>query len=104
LNIKWVVKDFDDAIYISPSQKIPIDINLADLDKGERFVAKLIVFAFQDRMKFFQVGKDKCWYTMNEKNIWVKSSVADKYVIIKQLQDYIEEEKDRVWKLKLYFI
>jgi hypothetical protein len=28
----------------------------------------------------------------------METSVADKYLIIKQLHDYIEEEKDRVWE------
>ncbi len=62
LNIRQIVKEFDEAIYIPPSQ---VDISLEDLVKGEGFVAELIVSAFQNKKKFFQVGKEECLYKMN---------------------------------------
>ena len=99
LDIKWIVKDFDEAINIPLSKNVPIDVSLEDLDKGERFIAELIAPAFQDRMKFWEVDKEKCWYILNSKNIWVKQPKADKYDVIKHLQNYIDEEKERVWKL-----
>lgn len=96
LDIKWTIKPFDEAIPIIPTKKMPIDVFLEDLEKGERYIAELIAPAFKSTFKYFNVEKEKYWYILT-KNIWVKQMSPDEYKIIKVLQEFIEEEKMRCW-------
>lgn len=96
IEMEWVVKDFDEAISIPRCSVMPIDITLEDLEKGERHIAEMIAPAFKTTFKYFNVEKEKYWYILT-KNIWVKCISPDKYKIIKVLQEYIDEEKQRIW-------
>lgn len=98
ITINWAVKEFDEAINIPPCLTMPIDVTLDDLEKGERHIAEIICPAFKSTFKYYNVEKDKCWYILTN-NIWVKSPNPDKYRIIKVLQEYIDEEKMRVWNV-----
>jgi phage/plasmid-associated DNA primase len=75
---------------------MPIDITLEDLEKGERHIAELIAPAFKSTFKFWNVDREKHWYILT-KNFWVKQVSPDEYKIIKVLQEYIDEEKLRIW-------
>jgi phage/plasmid-associated DNA primase len=97
LNITWSIKPFDEAITIIPSKKMPIDVFYEDLEKGERFIAELIYPAFKNEVKFYHNEKLKSWYVFQKSGLWEESSSAPITRIIKQLQDYIDEEKDRCW-------
>lgn len=96
LDIKWTIKPFDEAFPIISTNKMPIDVFLEDLEKGERYIAELIAPAFKSTFKYFNVEKEKYWYILT-KNIWVKQMSPDEYKIIKVLQEFIEEEKMRCW-------
>jgi phage/plasmid-associated DNA primase len=97
IQMTWVVKEFDEALSVPRCSTMPIDITLDDLEKGEREIAGLIAPAFKTTFKFWNIKKEKCWYILN-RNIWEVSSYPDEYRIIKVLQEYIEEEKMRIWK------
>jgi hypothetical protein len=96
IEVNWVVKEFDEAISVPRCSTMPIDITLEDLEKGEAEIAGLIAPAFKSTFKYFNIDREKYWYILT-KNIWVKQLNADKYRIIRVLQSYIEEEKQRVW-------
>jgi phage/plasmid-associated DNA primase len=97
LNIIWEIKPFDEAITIIPSKKMPIDIFYEDLEKGERYIAEIISPAFKDEVKFYNNGKFKNWYNFEKSGLWCESSSPPITKIIKQLQDYIDEEVIRCW-------
>ncbi len=92
LNIHWEVKPFDEAIPIIPSKKMPVDVFLEDLEKGERYIAELISPAFKNEIKFYQNEKLKVWYNFEKTGLWEEGNYPPITRIIKQLQDYIEEE------------
>ena len=96
IKMDWVVKDFDEAISVPRCSTMPIDITIEDLEKGERHIAEQISPAFKSTFKFFNVEKEKYWYILT-KNIWIKCVSPDEYKIIKVLQEYIDEEKLRIW-------
>lgn len=96
IEINWTKKELDEAINIPRCSIMPIDVTLEDLEKGERHIAEIIAPAFKSTFKYFNVEKESYWYILT-KNIWVKCIKPDKYRIIKVLQDYIDEEKLRVW-------
>jgi phage/plasmid-associated DNA primase len=96
IQMTWVVKEFDEALSVPRCSTMPIDITLDDLEKGERHIAELIAPAFKSTFKYFNVDKEKYWYILT-KNIWVKTTTPDKYRIVRVLQSYIDEEKQRVW-------
>jgi hypothetical protein len=97
MTIQWVTKPFDEAITINPSKRMPLDIVLEDLEKGERHIAELISPALRNDLKYYQNGKDKKWYWVNEKGLWISCSDSNEYHITKTIQDLIEEEKTRTW-------
>jgi len=97
MTIRWVTKPFDEAIVINPSKRMPIDIFLEDLEKGERHIAELIAPALKNDLKYYQNKKEKLWYWVNQKNLWVSSCDANEYLITKTIQDLIDEEKTRTW-------
>lgn len=97
LDIKWTIKPFDEAISIQSSKKMPIDIFLEDLEKGERYIAELISPAFKNEVKFYQNGKLEVWYNFGRNGLWEESNNAPITKIITQLQEYIDEEVIRCW-------
>ena len=97
MTIRWVTKPFDEAISIHPSKRMPLDICLEDLEKGERHIADLIAPALRNDLKYFQQEKVKRWFWVNEKGLWISSTDANEYLITKTIQDLIEEEKTRTW-------
>ena len=90
-------KEFDEAIEVPDSDIMPVDICCDDLEKGERHIAALIAPVFKDVMKFYQNGKDSCWYYLNSKNLWMSSNTPNEYLITKTVQDFIEVEIQRLW-------
>ena len=97
MTIRWVTKPFDEAIAIHPSKRMPLDIYLEDLEKGERHIAELVAPILKNDLKYYQNKKEKVWYWVNQQNLWVSSCDANEYLITKTIQDLIDEEKNRTW-------
>lgn len=97
MDIKWTIKPFDEAVPIIPTKKMPIDVFLEDLEKGERYIAELIAPAFKNEVKFYQNNKLEAWYNFERNGLWEESSSPPIANIIKQLQEYIDEEVLRCW-------
>ena len=98
MDIKWVVKPFDEKIEIPLSDIVPIHINLDDLIRGERHIADIIAPALQDKLVYTQRGDKGTWLYMNERNLWVSSNHCNQHLITSTIQRHIDEERERVWK------
>tara|TARA_R110000787_G_scaffold6613_3_gene22961 strand:- start:41 stop:2581 length:2541 start_codon:yes stop_codon:yes gene_type:complete len=97
MTIRWVTKPFDEAISIHPSKRMPLEICLEDLEKGERRIAEIIAPALRNDLKYYQNGKEKKWYYVNEKGLWTHNTDPNEYFTTKMIQDLIDEEKTRTW-------
>lgn len=98
MDIKWVVKPFDEKIEIPLSDFVPIHISLEDLAKGECHIATIISPALQDKLVYTKQGDKGYWWYMTERNTWVSSNHCNQYLITTTIQRYIEEERERILK------
>ena len=96
LDIKWSEKGFDEAIEIKPSDIVPIDITLQDLELGEVKIAEKIYPALKNKLIYS--SKTNLWYYTDKQNIWCKTKYANEYLISKTIQYYIKGLIDKYWE------
>ena len=96
INIKWSMKAFDEAIPITPSDIIPIDITVEDLELGEANIAKKIYPALKSKLIYS--NKTSLWYYTDKNNIWVKTKYGNDYLVASTIQFYIKNLTDKLWK------
>jgi phage/plasmid-associated DNA primase len=96
LDIKWSEKGFDEAIEIKPSDIVPIDITLHDLELGEVKIAEKIYPALKNKLIYS--SKTNLWYYTDKQNIWCKTKYANEYLISKTIQYYIKGLIDKYWE------
>jgi phage/plasmid-associated DNA primase len=97
ITIRWDAKTFDEAIFIKPSDVVPVNINLADLVKGEAKIAELITPALKHQL--YYSNKTQLWYYTDKRNIWLKTKNPNEYLVATTIQRYIKQELDSAWAL-----
>ena len=96
LDIKWSEKGFDESIEIKPSDIVPIDITLQDLELGEVKIAEKIYPALKNKLIYS--SKTNLWYYTDKQNIWCKTKYANEYLISKTIQYYIKGLINKYWE------
>jgi len=95
ITICWDEKGFDEAIFIKPSEIVPITITKHDLELGEAKIAELITPALKHQLYFS--NKTGLWYYTDKRNIWLKTKNPNEYLVATTIQRYIKQEIDDLW-------